>query len=420
MFACVHVHSGPVWMLPDLAAQFSPQMEEAAPGTVIFSVAGLHRLLGPAPQVAAEISRQARSLDLHVSIALAENPDTALLAARSLPDITILKPGEEAEQLGPLPIGILPATPETLGTLQRWGVRTIADLLALPPLGVIERLGEEGGRLQALAEGRGTRPLRVTRAPADYTARTDLDEPVTNLEPLLFVISGMVQEILRRMAQEGNAVSAAMVTMRLEGRRDSEWAVPFPVPAREAKTILKQIQFALEASKPRAGVMSVAMEMMPAPPRTTQHGLFSPNTAEPERLQTLLARLSALIGADSVGSPELLNTYRPDAWRLRQQTLFRAGTVLDPAKTVQLSLRVFRPARPARVRLEGNRPQYIETEEAQGYVAAAAGPWRTTGEWWAETAWARDEWDVALTEGGLYRIFRQHVDGAWFMDAEYD
>ena len=40
-----------------------------------------------------------------------------------------------------------------------------------------------------------------------------------------------------------------------------------------------------------------------------------------------------------------------------------------------------------------------------------AGPWRTSGEWWRDESWARDEWDIALHTGALYRISREIYTG---------
>jgi hypothetical protein len=36
------------------------------------------------------------------------------------------------------------------------------------------------------------------------------------------------------------------------------------------------------------------------------------------------------------------------------------------------------------------------------------------------SAWDRDEWDVSLGDGGVYRIFRDRSTDAWFIDAIVD
>ena len=369
--------------------------------------------------IAEAILRRAGELAIEISLAIAGHPDTALLAARNIEGITIIDAGREMEILGPLPLEVLPTTLDVLDTLQRWGAETLADFAALPPLGVIERLGDEGGRLQALIEGRGTRPLRIARPPEDYTAQVHLDEPLANSEPLLFIVSGMVHDIVKRLASHGLAVSHFLGVLT----PFHEIRIAFPVPVREPMVILKQVQIDLEIHKPKRAITAVAVELQPTPPRVTQHGLFTPSAPEPAQLQTLLARLRALTGHDSVGSPELLNTHRPDAWRLRQDVLFEAGRVaVNAANTaVRLSFRRFRPPLTARVAMTPqHRPAILEARGVTGSVAAVAGPWRTTGEWWAETEWARDEWDVGLDDGALYRLYREHRTNEWFVEGVYD
>ena len=44
-------------------------------------------------------------------------------------------------------------------------------------------------------------------------------------------------------------------------------------------------------------------------------------------------------------------------------------------------------------------------EGVRGKVLDLAGPWRTSGDWWTADAWQRDEWDIALSDGALYRIY---------------
>jgi hypothetical protein len=50
----------------------------------------------------------------------------------------------------------------------------------------------------------------------------------------------------------------------------------------------------------------------------------------------------------------------------------------------------------------------------------AAGPWSLEDGWWSVDPVARDYWDVELSGGGLYRIFRDRRTGDWFADGMYD
>ena len=58
-------------------------------------------------------------------------------------------------------------------------------------------------------------------------------------------------------------------------------------------------------------------------------------------------------------------------------------------------------------------------------VVMAKGPWRTSGEWWrpgltSDGAWNRDEWDLALESGCLYRVYEELDTKRWFLEGEYD
>ena len=80
-----------------------------------------------------------------------------------------------------------------------------------------------------------------------------------------------------------------------------------------------------------------------------------------------------------------------------------------------------------------------------GRVEAAAGPWRTSGDWWrvggeppapsddsargrpdrghrvAESkGWNRDEWDLALSDGAVYRVYRDRISERWFVEGIVD
>jgi protein ImuB len=77
--------------------------------------------------------------------------------------------------------------------------------------------------------------------------------------------------------------------------------------------------------------------------------------------------------------------------------------------------------------LKGGSPSFVSAPGVHGAVAASAGPWRASGDWW-DVAWSREEWDVALVlppgrataTGGLYRIFLDRLCEEWFVEGELD
>jgi protein ImuB len=157
--------------------------------------------------------------------------------------------------------------------------------------------------------------------------------------------------------------------------------------------------------------------MAPAKPQSAQSGLFLPATPEPIKLELTLARLKALVGPTRVGSPELLDTHRPDAFRITAPLLQTTPQTLVAAK-LRLTLRLFRPPRAAQVALASGHPTFVTAGPIRGKILDLAGPWRTSGDWWTADPWQRDEWDIALHDGALYRLYCD--PRGWFVEGSYD
>jgi protein ImuB len=54
-----------------------------------------------------------------------------------------------------------------------------------------------------------------------------------------------------------------------------------------------------------------------------------------------------------------------------------------------------------------------------GDIGAASGPWRSSGEWWNNRQWMREEWDVAVGNA-LLRIYRDSRENRWYAEGIYD
>jgi protein ImuB len=93
----------------------------------------------------------------------------------------------------------------------------------------------------------------------------------------------------------------------------------------------------------------------------------------------------------------------------------------EKEKSAVAALRMFRPPLRANVTLENGELARVlcpKKKEMQGTVLWKAGPWRSSGDWWAREAWVRDEWDIALQSADgvvLCRLVHDLLGGGWFV-----
>src|ERR1041384_4039816 len=434
MVACIH--STVEISLTEFAYGFSPIVEERRKGTVVIDVEGCELLLGSPYQLASEVVKRA---EIAVSVAVAANPDAAIHAATYLKGITFVSPGEELTCLGDFPIECIAyslinlekkVADQMLETLRLWGIRTFADFAALPVAGVSERLGQDGIRLQQLAAGKTERQLRIKQPPPVFANSIELDHALTELEPLSFIFARLLHQLCAALNAYALSTNEVRVSLQLENHTTHERKLSLPHPMRDHKVFLKLLLLDTEMHPPAAAVTAVSIACEPVKPRVLQNGLFVPLAPAPDKLELTLARLAKLVGEQNVGSPELLDTHRPDAFSMKHFTLqTRRKNNRQPATGNQqcLGFRRYRPPLKAIVEANHGCPTQItawgKQRSVYGRVVALAGPWRTTGDWWRDDNWARDEWDVTLERQGqqtLYRIYRELATEHWFVEGNYD
>jgi len=465
--------------LLDCAQSFSPEVEDASPGTVLLNLAGLEPLLGPLPTIARDLTQRVSRMGLEANIAVAANPDAALLAARGFPGVTLIPEGREAERLGDLPVeGLLESFSSSFSfdveqaarwveTFDRWGIRTLRALAALPEVPVSERLGQQGIRLQKLARGAASRNLRVLEPRLIFAESVELEYPIVLLEPLAFLLNRMLEQVCARLRARALAVQELHLNLELATTQSNGCAsstrtftrrLRLPTPMLDAKVFLKLLQLDLQAHPPGAPIVKIHLSADPARPRTLQSGLFQPVFPEPEKLELTLARIAGMVGEGRVGSVELLDTHREGAFAVRHFAPLesapaeprpkQSGTrkkdmsmqennsvcpveenAEESAKekmSAVIALRLFRPPLGASVTLREAKPvrmRCLEREDIAGEIVWAAGPWRSSGDWSEQEGWSREEWDIAVpAETGLvlYRLVQDKLSGNWFIEGTYD
>jgi protein ImuB len=445
--------------LLDCAQSFSPCVEDAACDTALLDLAGMESLFGSLPEISRALSNRAATLGLTTNVAIASNPDAAVLAARGFSGVTVIPAGKEAERLGPLPLEVLfanhlekdrldgdqnKAADRLLEILNRWGIRNLHALATLPKIALSERLGQEGLRLQQLARGAASRTLVPVEAPLIFEEAVELEHAIVLLEPLAFLLNRLLEQLCARLASRALATQELRLTLELENfsshNRQSKInhqqflrTLRLPQPMLDAKVFLKLLQLDLNAHPPGAPILKIHLAAEPVHPRSAQGGLFLPPSPEPEKLELTLARIASMVGENNVGAVELLDTHHPQGFRMQR---FVAAVprkserekLPDSAEeqSAVTALRRFRPPLRVHVTLENSQPTRVactKKKSVQGDVLWKAGPWRASGDWWEREAWSRDEWDLALQNGeaiSFYRLVHDLLGGAWFVEGTYD
>jgi protein ImuB len=413
--------------LLDAAWATSPRVEVVEPGTVCLDLGGLAALFGDERRIGERLSAAGDAVGLPARIGVGATRTLAQLAARAGPGILVVPPGAEAEFLAPRALRLLEPAPDLELALERWGIATLGGLAALPTPALLARLGPSAVRLQAAARGIDTAPFAPQCAPEPCREAIMLDWEVPSLPALAFVLDRLLAQISARLALRDAGAAALRVRLRLADGGEHEHRLDVAAPLREGRTLGRLLRAALEPLRLPAPVVGVSVEAEPVSLAALQADLFAPPRPSPRELGEILGRLAAVVGADRIGAPVVPDTHRPDAILV---ATFGGGPVSRPGDQdrvpppwvtgAALVRRRLTPPRPTQVECRGDQPVRIEAEGLRGAIVALAGPWRTAGDWWAQTAWAREEWDISLPDGVACRLARDCATGAWTIDAIYD
>lgn len=470
--------------LVSLAAEFSPRYEQHRAGLVSLDVRGLSRLLGTPTTIGAEMRREAAARGLRVHVAIAPTRMAALVLATARPGLTVVNRADMTAVLAPVPVAVLeplqdhliPASGRVTEVQQRaldaraamaafgrWGIRTLGELAALPAADLSARLGRSGRVWQAAALGVDLGPLVPMQPDEQFESTLELEWPIDGAEPLSFVLTRLLEPLATRLERRDRAAAVLHVTLGLVTREDHACRLELPSPLRDMRALRTLALLDLESHPPSAAIDRVTVTIEPTPGRIVQHALFTRPHPTPEQMSTLLARLYALMGQDRVGAPTVVDSHRPGAFTVSAFAIDRRDAEIAPvaqaageveARPVSSALRRCRQPIPARVTADArHRPLRVTSDRrgfAGGSVLTCAGPWRTSGAWWEEydsgppaddaalagqaperpavragrrrdqTPWSRDEWDVALADGAVYRIFRDRTTDGWFIDGVVD
>ncbi len=357
--------------------------------------------------------------------------------------VNVVPPDGERAALGPVALAELELPDELAQTLARWGLLTLGELAALPRAGLAARLGAPGLAAHDLACGRDREPFRAWAPPPFWEEAQGLEWELDSLPALAAVLERVLARLAARFESARLWADALDVRLTLASGGHHARVVTLAAPMGEVRPMLTLLVLDLEAHPPRPPVVGVSVSARVVPRRAVAAGLWERSVPTVRDLAAVLTRLAGLVGPAGVGAAVLDDSHRPDAHTLAPfdptapggAEIPRAGAGDVPSE-VGFSERGIAPASAPGVlvlrRLRPPRPVEVETDAAgrpavvrgalgpEARVVTCAGPWRSSGEWWDTRAWARDEWDVALSDGALCRLAHDAPTGRWALDGVYD
>ena len=245
--------------LEELSPAVEPDPER--PGCCYVDLRGLGRHLGPPSAAAAHLLAAVPAV-LRPRVGVAPGRFVARVAAeRADPGGTlVVNPANVTDFLAARSIASLPLPPEGVRRLERLGLRTLADLAALPVSAVQARLGSTGRRAWELASGRDDERISPRQRRETVVETIELPVPATSRETILVTLTRLALRAFDRPALHDRHVRQAQLRMALEGGRSWEQVATLREPGGQRR-VVEALGYRLQAATLPGPVETLTLEL---------------------------------------------------------------------------------------------------------------------------------------------------------------
>lgn len=433
-----------------------PRLDIVEPGLVAFAARGPARYFGGEPVMLDRMVAVAAGAAGHpVAGAIADGRFAATVAAHRAARTgaaVVVPAGGSAAFLAELPVSLLATVaglaPELVELFHRLGVRRLGQVAALPPTELLARFGTVGVTAHRLAGGGDDRPPSTVDPPPGWQVQRVLDEPVHQLDTLVFIGRQAATELGDTLAADGSVCTRLAVIAETEHGERSE-RVWYRSTGLSVAAMVERIRWQLDAWVQRgdlsAGVVLVRLEPIELVADDGQQlGLWGGRTEADEWAARAIARLATLAGEQQVLVPAAAGGRQPgDAFtwvpavtadladasaRLAPSPGVWPGQLPSPSPATvhrtPVALTVLDDTgTPVRVggrgQLSAAPSQVVFAPGDADTIVAWAGPWPVEERWWDPVRarrLARFQLQLASGRVVLAGIERQR----WWLQAEYD
>src|SRR6266536_719928 len=289
---------------------------------------------------------------------------------------------------------------QILEILHKWGIHTLGQFAALNREDLGARLGSEAVRLWECANGKTTRLLKLVQPPESFAESFEFENEIETAEPLLFMLRRFLQQLAVRLSAIYLVARELTLLITFANKQHYERVFKIPQPTNDVDLLFRMLQTHLENFKSEHPTVAVSLQAHPIKPNSQQFGLFETSLRNPNQLSETLARLTALLGVDRVGTPVLDETHRPDAFRMEPfawslddnpssspsppnremgsplaegEDGGEGHRRLRTTSKLRVALRRFRPAASATVFISENVPAHFQSKKISGKLVDQRG-----------------------------------------------
>jgi DNA polymerase-4 len=227
-----------------ILSEYTPLLEQVSIDEAFLDVTGSERLYGPPEELARRIQQRiADEIHLPASLGVAGNKLVAKVASTlSKPrGLLVVRPGEEAAFLAPLPIERLWGVGKvTAGRLNQHGIRTIGQLAALPVQQMKALFGSGAQEMHRRALGMDDSPVSGEWHRKSVSQERTFAHDVGDLKALRRALLGMSEDVAAHLRKEGECARIVVLKLRYPDFTTITRRTTLPQPTDLAEVIQAQ------------------------------------------------------------------------------------------------------------------------------------------------------------------------------------
>jgi len=247
---------------------FTPLVEPISLDEAFLDVTGARKLLGTGREIAVEIRRKVEASEgITCSVGIAPSKFIAKLASGHCKPNGILEiPADRILNfLHPLPVNaIWGVGPKTAETLERLGLRTVADIANLPRATLIRALGQaSGASLYELAWGRDYRDVTPNEPDKSISAAETFAQDIDDPEEILQEYLRLTEKAAARLRENGYYTKTISIKVRFADFSTISRSKTLPLPidsTHEIYEIAKALYLALNLDRARLRLVGISLD----------------------------------------------------------------------------------------------------------------------------------------------------------------